>query len=82
MEMKVIAFSMMAVLAILFVAAHFLAPKEKEKMKLESKYSELLLSLVDKNSNENEEVKSLGLKLGKSPEQIEKDINVILSSKN
>ena len=69
---------MTAILAILFVAAHFLAPKEKEKMKIEARYTELLLKLTDKHSNENDEVKALGLKLGKSIEDIESDIKSIL----
>jgi hypothetical protein len=79
MELKVIAFSMTAILIILFVAAHFLAPKEKERMKIEYRYSELILQLTDRFSKENDEIKSLGLKLGKSMEEIERDINVVLS---
>lgn len=79
MELKVIAFSMTAILITLFVASYFLAPKEKEKMKLEARYTELLLSLKDNVTGENDDLILLGRKLGKSKEQVESDLKTIQS---
>ncbi len=76
MDIKTIVFSMMVILTIVFTAAYFLIPREKQKMEKEAAYSEAVLKArMTGTKLDRAKARELGILLGKTEDQITRDLN-------
>ena len=77
MKITTIVFSMMGILAALFVFGKLFAPKERKKMGLEAEYAEALFAFKNSGSEEDKKkvvavAERMKLEAGKSEEAVSK----------